>query len=162
MPVHGGVDPSVSVLLFHLLNLHPSLPSTPSHPHTPISTYHSLFPHTPSSSAPLPDSLMSSAPQMSQTDQWLPEQWAVPDCYKQPREPSLLLLWSLFRWLWWSYRPHPGWCCICTRTHILWPVSVSLWCRTVAEGLWGRDGGPQSQWYLADCQAASWEVCHWI
>jgi hypothetical protein len=59
--------------------------------------YHSLPPsHTPSfasPSSPTPSPLPTAAPSRPQhlrrpRDEWLPEQWAVPDRYKQPREPT--------------------------------------------------------------------------
>ena len=140
-----GVNPSVSVL--------PSLPPPPQPPsispqHSNSSShthFHLSFTSSSHSFICTTSWLINvlGNSNVPDRDQWFPEQWTVPDCYKQSE--SLLLLWSLFRWLWWSYRPHPGWCCICTRpTSYLWPAAVLLWCRTVS-GLWGRDGGPLSQ-----------------
>src|SRR6266702_3595397 len=88
-PVHGGDGstasdlPSVPPIL---------LPITPVHSHSPPSMYHSLPPSTPSPSTPPahrpPIPPPPSRPQRLRRprDEWLSEQWAVPDRYKQPRE----------------------------------------------------------------------------
>ena len=55
------------------------------HSWTPPSTYHSLPPVPSPPSPPLP-----AHPKRSRhpRNEWLPEQWSIPDCYKQPRKPT--------------------------------------------------------------------------
>jgi hypothetical protein len=83
----------LSCPLFHLLNLH--LLRALQLILRPL--YHSLPPsHTPSfasPSSPTPPPLPTAAPSCPQRlrcprDEWLPEQWTVSDRYKQPREPT--------------------------------------------------------------------------
>src|SRR6266702_3363115 len=86
-PVHGGDGSTAS----DLPSVPPILPPIASvHSHSPPSMYHSLPPSTPSPSPPPPIRPPPSCPQCLRRprDEWLSEQWAVPDCYKQPREPT--------------------------------------------------------------------------
>ncbi len=90
-PVHGEDGSTAS----DLPSVPPILPPIASvHSHSHPSMYHSLPPSTPSPSTPpahrppiLPP---PSRPQRLRhpRDEWLSEQWAVPDHYKQPREPT--------------------------------------------------------------------------
>ena len=69
----------------------PSPPSPPVCSETPPSTYHSLPPAPSPSPAPAhPSPPLPARPKRSRCprDEWLPEQWSIPDCYKQPREPT--------------------------------------------------------------------------
>jgi hypothetical protein len=90
-PVHGGDGSTASDLPSAPPISHPS-PSV--HPHTPPSTYHSLppdtpLPATPPAGFPLPPPATPRPQRLRRPrDQWLPEQWAVPDRYKLPREPT--------------------------------------------------------------------------
>jgi hypothetical protein len=89
-PVHGGDGPTAS----DLPPVPPTVPilpppSPPVRSQTPPSTYHSL-PPVPSPSpapAPAPPPAAPSCPQHLRRprDRWMPEQWIVPDRYKQPR-----------------------------------------------------------------------------
>src|SRR6266568_4582288 len=90
-PVHGGDGSTAS----DLPSVPPILPPITSvHSHSPPSMYHSLPPSTPSPSTPPahrpPIPPPPSCPQCLRhpRDEWLSEQWAVPDHYKQPREPT--------------------------------------------------------------------------
>jgi hypothetical protein len=89
--VHGGDGSTAS----DLPSAPPISPPSPSvHPHTPPSTYHSLPPDTPLPATPpahfhLPPPATPRPQRLRHPrDQWLPEQWAVPDRYKLPREPT--------------------------------------------------------------------------
>ena len=81
-PVHGEDGSTASDL--------PSLaPASPPRPvvqfQSPASTYHSL----PPSPTPSPSPALSRPQCLRQPrEQWLPEQWAVPDRYRLPREPT--------------------------------------------------------------------------
>jgi hypothetical protein len=90
-PVHGGDGSTAS----DLPSAPPMLPPDPSvHPHTPPSTYHSLPPDTPLPATPparfhLPPPATPHPQRLRcPRNQWLPEQWAAPDRYKLPREPT--------------------------------------------------------------------------
>src|ERR1700733_3618656 len=100
-PVHGG-DGSTGSDLPSVPHISP--PSAPVHPQTPLTTYHSLPPDPTSPvlpparpSSPLPAPARPSPPLPAPScpqrlrcprDQWMPEQWGVPDRYKLPREPT--------------------------------------------------------------------------
>jgi hypothetical protein len=95
-PVHWGFSPSDSDLPSIPPPRLPSLPSTPAHPHTPISLIiHFLLtllhlPHLLITPSPLPAPPAPSHPQHLRCprNEWLGEQWAVPDRYELPREPT--------------------------------------------------------------------------
>jgi hypothetical protein len=100
-PVHGG-DGSTASALPPVPPIVPILPppSPPVRSQTPPSTYHSLPPVPSPSPAPAPPHPAPAPPPAAPPrpqclrcprDQWMPEQWAVPDRYKQPREPTPVL-----------------------------------------------------------------------
>jgi hypothetical protein len=96
-PVHGGDGSTAS----DLPSAPPISPPSPSvHPHTPPSTYHLLLPDTPLPATPpahfpLPPPATPRPQRLRRPrDQWLPEQWAIPDCYKLPREPTPVVVYS--------------------------------------------------------------------
>ena len=87
-PVHGG-DGSTASDLPYVTPISP--PSPPVCSQTPPSTYHSLPPAPSPSPAPAqPSPPLPARPKRSRRprDEWLPEQWSIPDRYKQPREPT--------------------------------------------------------------------------